>query len=329
MKGGLPTVPVDDVVIHPRDNDLVVGTHGRSIYILDDITPLERHDADGSRIELFDSRPATLFLPWKHESYGGQRQFVGENPPFGALLTYHLTGPPESEEGEVRLTVKDPEGNLVRSLEGNSSGGFQRQTWDLRTEPPEGLSRGRGPLVPPGRYRVELALGDERREGSVEVLLDPRASVSASEFGERFAFLKEVNDLRARLERVLARGESLRKQIEAAASALSSEDQRDLRKTLSELSASIESAREPIGGGRPSFRIPSLAAQSTALFEEIDGAGAQQGTLHGPTATQRDRLHRLTRKADEAIRSFDAAAGAAAEEANRRLREVGPIQIRE
>jgi hypothetical protein len=325
MKGGLPTVPVDDLVIHPRDNDLVVGTHGRSIYILDDITPLDRHDREGTGIELFDAGRATLFVPWKNESYGGQRQFVGENPPFGALVTYHL---PESLEGGIQLTIKDSGGNVVRTLSGKSGQGFQREVWDLRTQAPEGIPRGRGPLVPPGRYAIEVSVGSERRESFVEVVLDPRASVSASEFGERFAFLKEVNALRSRLERVVARAEALGKQIEAAASALSSEEHQDLRKALGEQGTRIASAREPIGGGRPSFRNPSLAVRSASLFEEIDGEGAQQGTLHGPTATQRDRLRQLTRKADEAIANFDRTAADAIAEANRRLREVGPFQIR-
>jgi photosystem II stability/assembly factor-like uncharacterized protein len=325
MNGGLPTVPVDDVVIHPRDNDLVVGTHGRSIYILDDVTPLEKHDPDATGIELFDARRATLFLPWKHESYGGQRQFVGENPPFGAILTYHI---PRTPEGDVRLSVKDADGTLVRALEGKSGVGFQRLSWDLRAPPPEGLARARGPLVPPGRYTVELSAGSERSESFVDVALDPRSSVSGSEFRERFEFLKEVNDLRARLEGVVARGDSLRKQIEAAVAALSTEQHEDLRKALGELSDKIESARRPIGGGRPSFQNPSLAAQSASLFEELDGEGVQQGTLHGPTRTQRERLRQLTRKSGEAIGVFDDAASAATEEANRRLREVGPLQVR-
>ena len=83
LRGNFPTVPVDDLVVHPRDHDLVVGTHGRSIYILDDLAPLAELSAEvlQSSAHLFSVRAATEFHRWKHESYGAQRQFIGGEPP--------------------------------------------------------------------------------------------------------------------------------------------------------------------------------------------------------------------------------------------------------
>jgi hypothetical protein len=135
MTGDFPTVPVDDLVIHPRENDLVVGTHGRSIYILDDVTALERHREGGDSVELFELRKATVFLPWKHESYGAQRQFVGENPEFGALVTYHLGRPVEG----VEIRIADAESSCGSS----GTGGLwvPAVVWDLGAEGPKDVPR--------------------------------------------------------------------------------------------------------------------------------------------------------------------------------------------
>ncbi|NIT97313.1 MAG: hypothetical protein GWM91_18650, partial [Actinobacteria bacterium] len=78
----LPTTHYDDLVIHPRDRDLVIGTHGRGIWILDDVVPLagwSRSVAE-SAAHLFPVRPATLFHYWKDTSYRGDAEFAGENP---------------------------------------------------------------------------------------------------------------------------------------------------------------------------------------------------------------------------------------------------------
>src|SRR5204863_6061587 len=96
IKLNLPTVPVDDIAIHPRDNDLVLGTHGRSIWILDDLTPLEQL-TDGVLAEdlhLFDFRPATSWHISNRGGNTGHRIFLGTNPPNGALVTYFLKAEP-------------------------------------------------------------------------------------------------------------------------------------------------------------------------------------------------------------------------------------------
>ena len=145
MTANFPTVPVDDLVIHSRDGDLVVGTHGRAIYILDDVTPLAEHAASGSDVELFPVREATVYLPWKHESYRAQRQFVGENPPFDAIITYFV---PEAGD-DVTVEVTGGAGESIAELEGAGTRGFHRLVWDLRSRAPEELNGEHGPLVSP------------------------------------------------------------------------------------------------------------------------------------------------------------------------------------
>ncbi|MBI3661683.1 MAG: hypothetical protein HY234_01335 [Acidobacteria bacterium] len=92
IKMNLPTVPVDDIVVHPRDNDLIFGTHGRSIWILDDITPLEQLNdkVAAEDFHLFDVRPATSWRQWGHKASTGAKYFVAPNAPNAAIIQYYL-----------------------------------------------------------------------------------------------------------------------------------------------------------------------------------------------------------------------------------------------
>jgi hypothetical protein len=323
MSANFPTVPVDDLAVHPRDNDLIVGTHGRAIYILDDLTALERHRPGEGPLSLFDVRKATTFLPWKHESYGAQRQFAGENPEYGALITYHLA---QAFEG-VEIGIADAEGKPLVTLAGPGGAGFHRVAWDLRAEGPKGVPGGRGALVPPGRYGVSVTAGSSRKETSVEVVLDPRLPIDPRESQERFGFLGRVNDLRARLQEgasgasgVLAKLEPLEKYLGSTENAAEAEVLRETR-------ANIEAARKPVALEGSSFRDPSLAVRARGLFAELDGSEVQQGTLHGPTPVQSERLRRLEALSDEALRSLKDAIESSLAELNSRLEAIGPLRI--
>jgi photosystem II stability/assembly factor-like uncharacterized protein len=144
FRNGFPTVAVHDVKIHPRDNDLVIGTHGRGIYIVDDITPLQQLGPSGleRRLHLFQQRPATL---WENTSRGGQRGhfwFAGENPPTieaasslprgefrnTALITYYLG---DGVVGPVTLEIGDPARGHARTVTLDPEPGLHRYQWDL------------------------------------------------------------------------------------------------------------------------------------------------------------------------------------------------------
>ena len=117
LKLNLPTVPVDDIQVHPRDNDLVFGTHGRSIWILDDITPLAELNAAvlASDLHAFSTRPAIQWRPWGNTGSTGHKEFFGANAPDGALIHYYLKAKPAAGE-QVKVTVTDKAGKTVRSL---------------------------------------------------------------------------------------------------------------------------------------------------------------------------------------------------------------------
>lgn len=135
----LPTVPVDDIQIHPRENDLILGTHGRGAFIADDITFLEQAArAESYPIYLCDLRPAIAYRLHSHKGTTGHRIFLAPNPPQGVIISFFLKEKPERNT-DVRLTVLDRDGkNVVRELRVplNVSAGYNRVIWDLRHDSP-------------------------------------------------------------------------------------------------------------------------------------------------------------------------------------------------
>jgi hypothetical protein len=114
----LPTARVDDILVHPRDNDLIVATHARSLWIADDITPLQQMASVGSQdVVLFDVRPAVAYLADRQrgQQTGGQKAFVGENPPRGTAISYYLKS---AATGDVKITIADATGRTIRTLDG-------------------------------------------------------------------------------------------------------------------------------------------------------------------------------------------------------------------
>jgi photosystem II stability/assembly factor-like uncharacterized protein len=142
MKNGLPTVPVDDILIHPREHDLILGTHGRSIWIMDDITPLEEmsDSVAAAEVHLFGMRTGVSWHVANYRGFTGTRDFIAQNPPYGVIVDYYLKTKLEGRN-PVRITVSDKAGNRIRELQGPAEAGINRATWDLRYDSP----------VPPGQ----------------------------------------------------------------------------------------------------------------------------------------------------------------------------------
>ena len=166
--GELPTVAVDDLLIHPRELDLIVGTHGRSLYVIDDISPLEHWSRNAGRdsCTLFPPRPAYGFLTRTLSALWGQRMFSARNPDRGATLNYFVA----TDIGEeVSLVISDSTDKEVRRLSGPSTVGLHRVVWDLQAgEPSQRIPRpeyGDQPVfVAPGRYWVTMSYGKQREQ---------------------------------------------------------------------------------------------------------------------------------------------------------------------
>jgi photosystem II stability/assembly factor-like uncharacterized protein len=190
---GLPTVPVRSLVVHPRDHDLVIGTHGRSIWILDDIRPLRALARDPALAErglhLFETPPAYVRYTAAVDGYhfAGDAMFRGTPRPEGALLTYWI-GADGAEEASIR--IKDEDGRLVREFTGPATHGMNRVSWDLREDVPQDTSSGRSgrnfgapraPQALPGSYTVTVrAYGIESTQ-MLELRPDPRVDIPAEE----------------------------------------------------------------------------------------------------------------------------------------------------
>ena len=141
---GLPTVRIDDILVHPRDNDLILGTHGRSIWIMDDITALQQMTETATTSAdavVFDIRPAVAWITDIQKSIlaEGAKFFRGQNPAQGSAISYWLKSEPA---GEVRITILDITGREVRVLNGANTVGLNRVQWDLRATGAGGRGRG-------------------------------------------------------------------------------------------------------------------------------------------------------------------------------------------
>ncbi|MEW5900515.1 MAG: hypothetical protein AB1715_03530, partial [Acidobacteriota bacterium] len=185
IKSNLPLVPVDDMAIHPRDGDLILGTHGRSIWILDDITPLRqlRPDTLAAKNFLFEIRPALIFNPHYHKGDTGHKFFVAANPPRGALISYYLK---EEVKEEAKITIADSEGKKITEIKGAKAPGLHRVVWNLRHAPPAGgdgepaarFTFFQAPFVLPGDFRVTLTAADQETTKQVRVEGDPRVEAT-------------------------------------------------------------------------------------------------------------------------------------------------------
>jgi len=178
----LPVVRVDDVLVHPRDGDLILATHGRSVWIMDDVTPLQemRSEMLSEAVHLFQPREAVLWandVP-RGRSVTGDKNWIGESAAEGTAIHYALR---EAAVGEVTITISDPvTGEAFRTLVGTKNRGMNRVQWDLRGEEPPrqegggggGFGGNRAPVAPPGEYLVTLSVNGQEFLTTLQVLTD-------------------------------------------------------------------------------------------------------------------------------------------------------------
>jgi hypothetical protein len=253
IRGELPVTPVRDIQIHPRDNDLLLATHGRGLYVLDDITHLQQLGAaEAADVTLFDIRPTIRWNRWRRDGNLGQKKWTGENPPDGALITYFLKSQPA---GEVNITVTDKAGRVVRHMRRVADdAGANRVAWDLQMDPPPGAAGGRdrggapgdsaasdtsltalrlrraaiqsggeevsefapfsgGRYVLPGLYTVTLAVNGKAFTKSVQVLADPRSDLTPAQLQAQFDAAARMQDLTEETTRIIGTTNNILQQL--------------------------------------------------------------------------------------------------------------------
>jgi hypothetical protein len=173
--GKLPTVAVDDILVHPRDQDLVVATHGRSLFVIDDLSPLQGLTAEvrAKPLHLFEPRPAEGWVPLSGSSaWTGGANYRGENPPVGATLSYYV---PRVSGEPVKIAITGAGGQPVANLTANPIPGLNRVTWDLMpTADVLGEYGGEGRrFVRSGDYTVTVTYGAAKETRPLKVTIMP------------------------------------------------------------------------------------------------------------------------------------------------------------
>jgi photosystem II stability/assembly factor-like uncharacterized protein len=251
IKSNFPTVPIYDIKFVKPSHDLVVATHGRGLFVLDDITPLEESGAELARSDfhLFPVAPAINWHTWNKHGFasGG---YVAPNPPSGAAITYWLPNeikentdrPARRRNGEtaVKITVSDSSGQVIHTMYGTTKYGLNRVAWNLRYDgpkrlnflpPPEGLGDqdfffdpNIGPNVLPGTYKVAVTVNGKMETQTVEVQTDPRFKFDANELRAQLKLALELRDEVSALHEALNRLNGLHKQIASLQELLGPED---------------------------------------------------------------------------------------------------------
>src|SRR5262249_5877905 len=137
IHAGIPDVPVRDLTIQQREGDLVIATHGRGIYILDDLTPLRSLTPDvlAKDAALLPSRPSVLVIPNSEQRFDGDTDYSGENLSEGATITYYLKK--RHLIGDLRVEVMDAKGNVLQRIDGTKRRGVNRVRWAARLKGPK------------------------------------------------------------------------------------------------------------------------------------------------------------------------------------------------
>ncbi len=265
---GLPTTAYDDIEIHPREKDIVFGTHGRSIWILDDSSPIAEYSGSDPALHLYSIRRGTIHTYWKDTSYRAQAAYAGTNPRDGVEITYRLGNGADN----ATLTIRNERGETVRALSVPSGEGMHRVNWDLRWGLGDGVeawaahdasvlprpTESRGHFVSPGTYTVTLAAGGRESTQVLELRGDPLLPITLAQYRTRELFLNDVLDL-----------------IERAGGS----------------NGSCGGGGPGGGGGFGAPPTPCRALQQ--VYQSINGQGIRPGSLYGPTAADRARVEQI------------------------------------
>lgn len=298
LKLNLPTVAVHDLVV--KGDDLVVGTHGRSIWILDDLTPVREWSAAvaAEPVHLFPVQPA---VRWRyHGSVSSQITGPGKNPQVGAVVDYWLKGKPK---GEINLEIRDGKGALVRRLTSTKQepdtprddpdpdwkdtakqalptrAAVNRFVWDLRYEGATKIKGakldsgdpGEGPMVLPGTYTAKLSVDGQSVETKVEVRLDPRVSVPPADLEEQLAFALTLRDDLTRLSGIVHDLRSVREQVKSRSALLAeTASAAELRKAAEALVVKCGALEEKLHNPKAQVSYDILAMRGgTQLYSRL------------------------------------------------------------
>lgn len=203
LKSNMPTLPFNDLVIQARDNDLVLGTHGRGVWILDNINALQELTSEvlSQQAALFSIGDAEMINYNREGAHTGDMYYRGENPTYGAAIDYYLKDTVANED--ISLTIHELTGEQIGSVRPSNEKGINRVHWNFRYDVDNpnltGRSRIGGPTVNPGLYMAKLTVNGQEYTQKFKVSDDPRLDI---EIGVRKAWVRsqwDVIDLYAQI----------------------------------------------------------------------------------------------------------------------------------
>jgi photosystem II stability/assembly factor-like uncharacterized protein len=307
FKGGdFPAVAVRDIQIQARENDLVIGTHGRGIWIIDDITPLRA--LSGATLEkqtaFLPARPAQQRMNAVGDSVQGDAVFVGRNPPGGAVISYYLRA--RHVYGSIKLEILDGKGAVIDSVTPTKRRGINRVSWAMRVKPPRvpraaqiAFAAAQGPRVLPGTYTVRLTRGTEVVETRLAIGLDRRAPYDAVARKAQFDAVMRAHKLFEDMSKLVDQIEALR----AAAA--------DREKALGtdELARKVHAIADRLEGTRKLIVATTEGGAITGeerIREHLDTVYGALNSWEGrPAAYQLDRVEALRRELADAAKTLE------------------------
>jgi photosystem II stability/assembly factor-like uncharacterized protein len=327
----LPVVPVRDMVV--KDDDLVLGTHGRSFWILDDLTPLHQLSDDVAEADAHLYRPRDSYRMGGGGGFGGFIPGVGANPANGVVVHYSLKSEPE---GEVKLEFLESDGTPIKEFtsvpqrgrdEGDltKNAGMNRFVWNTRY-PDASRFPGMimwaggvtGPKAAPGSYQVRLTVGGESHIETFEILKDPRVPATQADLDEQLEFLIRIRDRVSEANDAVVRIRDIHSQIDGAVQRVSGEPfedeiagkAREIKTSLGEIENQIyqtknRSRQDPLNFP---IRLNNKIAALAGIVASADAKPTQQSyavydELSGQLQLQLDRLQQVI---DTEIPAFNA-----------------------
>jgi photosystem II stability/assembly factor-like uncharacterized protein len=303
-----PNVAVRDIAVHSRESDLVLATHGRGIWIVDDITPLRKLTPEVLAQD-------AVFVPGKPEQQRleanggwseGNATFFGPNPVDAALITYYQKK--RHIFGKMTIEIFDDQNKLIDTVPANSRRGLSRVDWPMRVKAPRvppaataAFEASQGPRVVPGTYTVKMTRGKETYTTPLVVTLDPRAKYTVEDRKLNFDATMRVYNLLGDMTFDVDRINGVREGLSERAAKLGAND--PLRKRLQDLAARADEIRKKIVATKEGGAITGeerIREKTTALYGTFIGYEGR------PADYQVARIDSLKHELDDVVKEFDA-----------------------
>jgi len=332
----LPTTPVHDLII--KDNDLVLATHGRAFWVLDDLSPVRQYAEGVAQKDMFLYNPATAYRIQAGAGGGGERRpskQAGQNPPAGAVIYYFLKDAPKKDT-EATLEILDASGKVIRkysSMEYDSleeppdpddkkpekelkpEAGLNRFVWDLRYEEARRIpgyylyeynGGARGPVAVPGKYQVRLTVGGKSQTADFDLKLDPRVKVSQEDLQAQFNLLIETRDELSRVYDAVNQIQDVRSQLAGLKRRLpENASAKNIVTAADELEKKLVAVRDNIVNLDITANEDSLAyppqLDAKLAFLAMDAGSADSA----PTEAESRQLEKLKRQSGELLAKWD------------------------